>query len=168
MTSSRRGSRTQHRPNNIELHDPESRSRSPKPRSSSNIPSKPGYPSSQFGSRSGSPTGLDNETYIPSPGGTRRNSMGTRRNSMAESVRSRQSIMNDSIKHEVMIGYLSQQQTIATWIGDQDGDVEGVILRKQRGYYLSHPEHLVDAPFGQACASLNLQVSCCSNLMKRC
>ncbi|QDS70380.1 hypothetical protein FKW77_009162 [Venturia effusa] len=154
MASSRRNSRSMHRPNDIKLPDSGSRSQSPQPNRSSNVQPRPGCRSPQFGSRSGSPTGREPGMSSPTPGGTRLNS---RRNSMAESVRSRQSFINESIKHEVMIGYLSQQQTIATWIENRDSDVEGVILRKYRGHYLSHPEHLVDAPFGQACASLNLQ-----------
>ncbi|RDI79848.1 hypothetical protein Vi05172_g10106 [Venturia inaequalis] len=157
MASSRRNSESLHRLPNLEIHDLESKSWLPSPHSSIIVPPKPAFSSPQTGSRPGSPIGRDHATYDSTPGGTRRNSMGTRRNSMAESVRSRQSIINESIKHEVMIGYLSQQQAIATWIGERDGDVEGVILRKQRGHYLSHPEHLVDAPFGQACARLNLQ-----------
>jgi hypothetical protein len=148
MAFSRRTSRSQQRPPlEIELHKPGSRSQSPANRPDSYAQPRPGYLSPQFGSRSDTPTG----SRSPTPGGTRRNSI-------AESVRSRQSLINESIKYEVMVGYLSQQQTAATWISDTDGDIEGVILRKHRGYYLSHPEHLIDAPIGQACTSLNLRV----------
>lgn len=83
------------------------------------------------------------------------------RNSFSGSVRS--SFMDD-IKHEVMVNYLFQQQCSSLWVGDGSGQVEGVMLRKSRGHYLSCPPQLVDSPFGQACAALNVQVSTTTKL----
>ena len=64
----------------------------------------------------------------------------------------------DEIKHEVMVNYLFQQQCSALWVGDGSGEVEGVLLRKSRGYYLSCPPQLVNSEFAWACGELNVQV----------
>ena len=74
------------------------------------------------------------------------------------SARSLQSMMMDDIKHEVMVNYLFQQQCSALWVGDGSGNIEGVMLRKARNFYMSCPPQLVDSPFGIACAALNVQV----------
>jgi hypothetical protein len=63
----------------------------------------------------------------------------------------------DDIKHEVMVNYLFQQQCSALWVGDGSGNLEGVMLRKARNFYMSCPPQLVDSPFGIACAALNVQ-----------
>lgn len=83
--------------------------------------------------------------------------LGSRRNSFG-SIHSQASFMDD-IKHEVMVNYLFQQQCSALWVGDGSGQVEGVLLRKAKGFYMSCPPQLVESPFGQACATLNVQVS---------
>jgi len=79
--------------------------------------------------------------------------------SLAGSTRSLQSSMMEDIKHEVMVNYLFQQQCSALWVGDGSGQLEGVMLRKAKGFYMSCPPQLVDSPFGLACAALNVQVS---------
>src|ERR1700709_774323 len=43
----------------------------------------------------------------------------------------------DDIKHEVMVNYLYQQQCSHLWVGDGSGELEGVLLRKQRGNYMA-------------------------------
>lgn len=79
------------------------------------------------------------------------------RPSFSGSARSLQSVMMDDIKHEVMVNYLFQQQCSALWVGDGSGNLEGVMLRKARNFYMSCPPQLVDSPFGMACAALNVQ-----------
>jgi len=64
----------------------------------------------------------------------------------------------EDIKHEVMVNYLFQQQCSALWVGDGSGQLEGIMLRKAKGFYMSCPPQLVDSPFGLACAALNVQV----------
>ncbi|KAF1991362.1 hypothetical protein K402DRAFT_322851 [Aulographum hederae CBS 113979] len=75
------------------------------------------------------------------------------------SGRSQQSFWMEDIKHEVMVNYLFQQQCSALWVGDGSGQVEGVLLKKSRGYYMSCPPQLVDSPFGQAVTTMNCQVA---------
>ncbi|KIW94381.1 uncharacterized protein Z519_04357 [Cladophialophora bantiana CBS 173.52] len=65
----------------------------------------------------------------------------------------------EGIKHEVMVNHLYQQQCSRLWVSDGSGEVEGVMLRKSRGIYLSCPPELRDSLFGQACADLNVQVA---------
>jgi len=84
---------------------------------------------------------------------------GSRRNSFSGSMRSQQSYWMEDIKHEVMVNYLFQQQCSALWVGDGSGQVEGVLLRKSRGYYMSCPPQLIESPFGHAIAQMNCQVS---------
>jgi predicted nucleotide-binding protein (sugar kinase/HSP70/actin superfamily) len=78
--------------------------------------------------------------------------------SYASSVRSMQSSMVDDIKHEVMVNYLFQQQCSSLWIGNGNGTLEGVILRKRKQNYISCPQQLIESPFGLACTALNVQV----------
>ena len=83
----------------------------------------------------------------------------SRRNSFNGSMRSyaSNSIMDD-LKHEVMVNYTFQQQCGRLWLTDTSGDLEGVILRKSRGNYVSCPPALADSAFGYYCSILNLQV----------
>lgn len=69
-----------------------------------------------------------------------------------------QSVWTEDIKHEVMVNYLFQQQCSSMWVGDGSGQVEGVMLRRSRGNYISCPPQLVESPFGNACEALNVQV----------
>ena len=64
----------------------------------------------------------------------------------------------DDIKHEVMVNYLYQQQCSHLWVSDGSGEVEGVLLRKFRGHYMTCPSQLGGSPFSVACAALNVQV----------
>ncbi|KIW71780.1 hypothetical protein PV04_00016 [Phialophora macrospora] len=74
------------------------------------------------------------------------------------SMRSVRSAFED-IKHEVMVNHLYQQQCSRLWVSDGSGDIEGVLLRKSRGHYLSCPYELRSSQFAQACAELNVQVA---------
>ncbi|KAI9809250.1 MAG: hypothetical protein M1825_002541 [Sarcosagium campestre] len=65
----------------------------------------------------------------------------------------------EDIKHEVMVNFLYQQQCSNLWVGDQSGDVEGVVLRKSKGNYLAVPPELGQSEFLRACATLNVQVA---------
>ncbi|KAI9786304.1 MAG: hypothetical protein M1816_008045 [Peltula sp. TS41687] len=65
----------------------------------------------------------------------------------------------DDIKHEVMVNFLYQQQCTNMWIGEQSGQVEGVLLRKARGMYLACPPDLSRSAFHAAAMSLNIQVA---------
>ncbi|CAJ2504576.1 Uu.00g119700.m01.CDS01 [Anthostomella pinea] len=100
----------------------------------------------------------DFELQAPTPqfggsgGGSSRNSVSGR------SVRSGHSSMFvDDIKHEVMVNYLYQQQCSRLWVSDGSGEVEGVVLRKSRGNYITCPPQLVTTPFGMSCSTLNVQ-----------
>ena len=64
----------------------------------------------------------------------------------------------DDIKHEVMVNYLYQQQCSQLWVGDNSGEIEGVLLRKSRGQYMACPPQLGQSPFAIACTALNVQV----------
>ena len=66
--------------------------------------------------------------------------------------------MIDEIKHEVMVNFLFREQCSAMWVGDGGGELEGVMLRKSKGNYLSCPPQLIYTTFGQACVALNVQV----------
>jgi hypothetical protein len=57
-----------------------------------------------------------------------------------------------------MVNYLFQRQCSAMWVADGSGKLEGVMLRKSRGQYLSCPPQLAETNFGTACAMLNVQV----------
>jgi hypothetical protein len=74
------------------------------------------------------------------------------------SAKSMRSSMIDEIKHEVMVNFLFQRQCSSLWIGDGCGELEGVMLRKTKGVYLSCPPQLIETVFGQACLALNVQV----------
>ncbi len=78
------------------------------------------------------------------------------------SERSRQSVSGsgflDDIRHQVMVTHIYQQQCSACWVGDETGEIEGVVLRKTKRQYLTCPASLIDSPFAAACAALNVQV----------
>lgn len=86
---------------------------------------------------------------------------GSSRNSIsARSTRSTQSTQfMDDIKHEVMVNYLYQQQCSRLWVSDGSGEVEGVLLRKSRGFYMACPPRLGQSPLAEALNTLNVQVS---------
>jgi hypothetical protein len=64
----------------------------------------------------------------------------------------------DDIKHEVMVNYLYQQQCSHLWVSDGSGELEGVLLRKQRGSYMACPPQLGQSDFARAVAAMNCQV----------
>lgn len=66
--------------------------------------------------------------------------------------------MIDEIKDEVMVNYLYQQQCAQLWVGDDSGELEGVLLRKIRGKYIACPPQLGISAFSIACSALDLQV----------
>ena len=74
------------------------------------------------------------------------------------STKSIRESMIDEIKHEVMVNFLFQKQCSSLWIGDGAGELEGVMLRKSKGVYLSCPPQLIDTTFGHVCIALNVQV----------
>lgn len=74
------------------------------------------------------------------------------------STKSMRESMIDEIKHEVMVNFLFQKQCSSLWIGDGGGVMEGVMLRKSKGVYLSCPAQLADTTFGRACIAMNVQV----------
>ncbi|KAI1655895.1 glycosyl transferase family group 2-domain-containing protein [Daldinia decipiens] len=63
----------------------------------------------------------------------------------------------DDIKHEVMVNFIYQQQCSHLWVGDGSGDLEGVLLRKSRGFYLTCPSSLTNSTIAMACAALNVE-----------
>ena len=74
-----------------------------------------------------------------------------------KSTRSTKTVFED-IKHEIMVNHLYQQQCSRLWVSDGSGEIEGVLLRKSRGRYLSCPQELRYSQFAKACAELNVQV----------
>jgi hypothetical protein len=76
------------------------------------------------------------------------------------STRSSRNMRNafDDIKHEVMVNHLYQQQCSRLWVSDGCGEIEGVLLRKSRGHYLSCPPGLRSSQFAKVTAELNLPV----------
>ncbi|KAF2083424.1 hypothetical protein K490DRAFT_76563 [Saccharata proteae CBS 121410] len=84
------------------------------------------------------------------------------RTSFAPSVSSRvQSSMMDDIKHEVMVNYLFQQQCGHLWIEDGSGDLEGVLLRKNRGNYMACPPQLANSTFAEYINGMNVSLTIC-------
>lgn len=81
------------------------------------------------------------------------------RSSYAASTHSHGSAYLDSMRHEIMVSYLYQQQCANLWIMDSSGTREGVMLRKSRDNYLACPPALADSPFARACAQFNVLVS---------
>lgn len=69
------------------------------------------------------------------------------------------SVFLDGIKHEVMVNFLYQQQCSHVWVGDGSGDLEGVLLRKSRGLYMTCPSSLTNSTIAMACATLNVEVT---------
>lgn len=90
---------------------------------------------------------------VPSP------QSGPSRNSVSGRSFNSSSSHIDDIKHEVMVNFLYQQQCSHMWIGEQSGQVEGVLLRKARGNYLACPPDLSRSAFHSAAVALNIQVS---------
>ena len=73
-----------------------------------------------------------------------------------KSINSTKSIpgsMIEEIKHEVMVNFLFREQCSSMWVGDGAGELEGVMLRKSKGSYLSCPPQLNETVFGQACSA---------------
>jgi hypothetical protein len=71
----------------------------------------------------------------------------------------RSSAFVDEIKHEVMVNYLYQQQCSHLWLNDDRGELEGVLIRKNRNQYMTCPPALADSQLAAACAALNCQVA---------
>ncbi|KAJ4339135.1 hypothetical protein N0V85_009888, partial [Neurospora sp. IMI 360204] len=65
--------------------------------------------------------------------------------------------MLKDIKHEVMVNWLYQQQGSYLWVASGSGEIEGVILRKSRGRYMTCLPALGNSPLAAACATLNVQ-----------
>ncbi|KKA26508.1 hypothetical protein TD95_004246 [Thielaviopsis punctulata] len=65
--------------------------------------------------------------------------------------------MLGNIRHEVMVNYLYQQQCANLWVSDGGGEVEGILLRRERGHYLACPPELMDSEFEQAVNTMNVQ-----------
>lgn len=66
------------------------------------------------------------------------------------------STMMEDIRHEVMVNYLFQQQCSSMWMGNADGDFEGVLVRKSRARYLACPPNLLQSSFAAGVMALNL------------
>lgn len=78
----------------------------------------------------------------------------------ARSARSASSSLAlDNIKHDVMVNYLYQQQCARLWVSDEDGETEGVLVRKSKTQYLACPPQLANTLFARAMSELGVQVS---------
>ncbi|OAP55210.1 hypothetical protein AYL99_10910 [Fonsecaea erecta] len=97
----------------------------------------------------------------PIPGFLRSNDSPSQSDAASIGGRSTRSVRSalEDIKHEVMVNHLYQQQCSRLWVSDGSGEIEGVVLRKSRGVYLSCPAALRDSHFGEVCAELNVQVA---------
>lgn len=62
------------------------------------------------------------------------------------------------IRHDIIINHLYEKQVGSRWIQDFSGEVEGVMLKKARGEYITFPEPLVESNMAQSIATLNVQV----------
>lgn len=62
------------------------------------------------------------------------------------------------IRHDIIINHLYEKQVGSRWISDFSGAVEGVLLKKARGEYITFPEPLVESTLAQSIATLNVQV----------
>ena len=82
--------------------------------------------------------------------------MASSRVSLAPSTRSITFV--EEIKHEVMVNYLYQQQCSHLWVSDGSGELEGVLIRKNRNQYMTCPPALANSPLAAACAALNCPV----------
>lgn len=80
----------------------------------------------------------------------------TPRSTDAQSLRSTRG--KTGVTHELMVIDIFEKQMKRMWIGDDSGEVEGAIVKKSRGEYVSFPPRLVTSTFGTACAEMNLQV----------
>ena len=58
-----------------------------------------------------------------------------------------------------MVNYLYQQQCSNLWVSDGSGELEGVLLKKNRYEYIACPPQLATSRFAAACSELNVQVS---------
>ncbi|KAK0660554.1 hypothetical protein DIS24_g3065 [Lasiodiplodia hormozganensis] len=61
------------------------------------------------------------------------------------------------IRHDIIINHLYEKQVGSRWIQDFSGEVEGVMLKKARGEYITFPEPLVESNLAQSIATLNVQ-----------
>jgi hypothetical protein len=71
----------------------------------------------------------------------------------------------DDIKHQVILNYLWQKQRGLMWITDTSGQLEGVMIRKNKHEYLCRPPALGCSQFVRSMSLLNVQVS--RNSLKR-
>ncbi|KAL7275796.1 hypothetical protein RUND412_001249 [Rhizina undulata] len=89
---------------------------------------------------------------------------GTASSSGAFSSRSSALIVDDNIKHEVMVNYLYQQQTGNMWVNPnptpgEPAIEEGVLLRKSKGNFIACPSALQRSLFMDACVAMNFSVA---------
>lgn len=100
------------------------------------------------------------KTSRPPPSGQLSRTPSVRSSKSTQSARSTlSSAFMDEIKHEVMVNYLYQQQCTRLWVSEGQGEVEGCIVRKARGQYITCPPPLIGSPFLKAMEGLNVQVS---------
>ncbi len=94
------------------------------------------------------------------PGGTSPSSSvnGSRAASINTDKLHRRSEALDTVKNQVMINYLYQQQGNNGWRSPQTTATEGVMLRVARESYLSFPPELIDTPLANSLRDLNIQV----------
>ena len=63
-----------------------------------------------------------------------------------------------SVKNQVMINYLYQQQANSGWRTAAEKASEGVMLRVSRDRYVSNPVDLIDTPLAASLRELNVHV----------
>ncbi|GME28434.1 Glycosyl transferase family 2 [Neofusicoccum parvum] len=103
-----------------------------------------------------------NETPIATPGGLTPMYQSRNGSSAALSVYSqshRDTQFIHDIRHDIIINHLYEKQVGQRWIQDFSGTVEGVLLKKARGEYITFPEQLVESTLAQSIATLNVQAA---------
>lgn len=101
-------------------------------------------------------------SFPPTPGfsGMSTPGFGSRPASLFHGEAGRGAIEMNDMKCDVMANYLHQQQQERMWV--QDGEDEGVVLKKSRGQYTCCPSELQDNPYGFAKAIEMLNVRVCT------
>ncbi|ORY18874.1 glycosyl transferase family group 2-domain-containing protein [Clohesyomyces aquaticus] len=63
----------------------------------------------------------------------------------------------EDVKHEIMATFLFQQQCGKLWIGNASGELEGILLRKSKGNYITCPPALLNSSLSFYCSQLNFK-----------
>ncbi|KAF2873256.1 glycosyl transferase family group 2-domain-containing protein [Massariosphaeria phaeospora] len=86
--------------------------------------------------------------------------MPSRRNSFTGSTHSSSNYSHmEEVKHEIMANHLFEKQCKKLWISELSGGLEGIVLRKRRGHYITYPPTLSYSSFAYYCSLMNIRVA---------